>query len=45
MLIPTGPMAVDELANWIASIVSAADGIAVWSFFWTYRRSEVLVVV
>ena len=54
-LIATGAMAVDDVGNRIASIVlacvkdgvdvNAANEIAVWSVSWTYRRSEVFVIV
>ena len=55
MFIPSGPMAVDDLAKRIASFVSAgvidgvllmvADGITVRAVFWNYRRPDVMVVV
>ena len=51
MLTPSGPMAVDDLPNRIASFVSAGVPVndSKWncrmSCFWTYRRSDVLVAV
>ena len=52
---PVWPDGCGNLANRIASFVPAgvktafllmaADGIAAWAVFWTYRRSDVLVVV